>query len=237
MTSLVAAALVAASVMLAGRPIPAALGPRPVAREPADSSWLRRHRAVLAVLAGAGGVVFVGGVLGLLVAGAAAGTVWTVADRAEPAGVRQEREQARRELPHVVELLGAVLASGAGIPQALEEVASALPGPASDQLRLVAGRLALGAAPGEVWAEVAGHPGLAPLGRAMCRATTTGSAVAATVTRLGEDLSRDARADVEDRARAVGVRAALPLGLCLLPAFLLVGIVPVVASALASIRL
>jgi len=33
----------------------------------------------------------------------------------------------------------------------------------------------------------------------------------------------------------VGVRAAVPLGLCLLPAFLLIGIVPVVAGLVADL--
>ena len=55
--------------------------------------------------------------------------------------------------------------------------------------------------------------------------------------RLAADLARRARADVEDRARAVGVKAALPLGLCLLPAFVLVGIVPLVAGLLESLAL
>ena len=45
-----------------------------------------------------------------------------------------------------------------------------------------------------------------------------------------------ARAEVEDAARRVGVRAALPLGLCLLPAFLLIGIVPVVAGLMEALR-
>ncbi len=37
------------------------------------------------------------------------------------------------------------------------------------------------------------------------------------------------------RARRVGVRAAVPLGLCLLPAFLLIGIVPVVAGLVSDL--
>jgi hypothetical protein len=55
------------------------------------------------------------------------------------------------------------------------------------------------------------------------------------VTRLSEDLGRLHRAEVEDLARSVGVRAAVPLGVCLLPAFLLVGIVPVVVASLAAL--
>jgi Ca-activated chloride channel family protein len=43
-----------------------------------------------------------------------------------------------------------------------------------------------------------------------------------------------ARGDAEDRARTVGVRAAVPLGLCLLPAFVVLGIVPLAAGLLAS---
>jgi hypothetical protein len=49
--------------------------------------------------------------------------------------------------------------------------------------------------------------------------------------RLAEDLRRDTRAQLESRARAVGVKAALPLGVCLLPAFVLVGVVPLVAGS------
>jgi hypothetical protein len=42
---------------------------------------------------------------------------------------------------------------------------------------------------------------------------------------------------VEERARTVGVRAALPLGLCLLPSFLLLGIVPLVVGLLSELSL
>ena len=44
-----------------------------------------------------------------------------------------------------------------------------------------------------------------------------------------------ARAEVEDRARRVGVRAAVPLGLCLLPSFVVLGIVPLAAALLADL--
>jgi pilus assembly protein TadC len=57
------------------------------------------------------------------------------------------------------------------------------------------------------------------------------------VERLADELARSARAEVEDRARAVGVKAALPLGLCLLPAFLLLGIAPLVAGLLGALAL
>ena len=51
-----------------------------------------------------------------------------------------------------------------------------------------------------------------------------------TLEALAEDLADRSRAEAEDRARSIGVRAAVPLGLCLLPAFLLLGIVPLAVS-------
>jgi hypothetical protein len=56
--------------------------------------------------------------------------------------------------------------------------------------------------------------------------------VADAMLRLADDLRSRSRADVERRARAVGVQAALPLGACLLPSFVLIGVVPLVAGSL-----
>jgi pilus assembly protein TadC len=99
----------------------------------------------------------------------------------------------------------------------------------------VAARLRLGADPAQVWGALAADPGLAPLGRTLARAHRTGSPIVAAVERLADELARSGRADVEDRARAVGVRAAVPLGLCLLPSFLLLGIVPLAVSLVAQV--
>jgi hypothetical protein len=49
--------------------------------------------------------------------------------------------------------------------------------------------------------------------------------------RLAQDLREVGRTEVEARVRQVEVRTAVPLGVCLLPAFVLVGVVPLVAGA------
>jgi Flp pilus assembly protein TadB len=149
--------------------------------------------------------------------------------------VRADREQAARELPHAVQLLGMVLASGAALPDAVRQVARALPGPATAALRRSEARLSVGVSPGQVWTELADQPGFERVGRALARAHGSGVPVADVVRRLGLDLAREARAEAEDRARTVGVRAAVPLGLCLLPAFLLIGIVPVVVASMQAV--
>ena len=202
---------------------------------PPKGDPLVRHRLVWSLAAGVGGVTIVGGTVGWLLGAAGFAVVWTLVGRAEPRDVRRNRELARQQLPHVVLLLAAVLRGGGSVPQALGQVSRALPGPATAPLRLAEGRLRVGAPAAEVWSDLAGDPALGPLGRTLARSESSGASVAETVARLSEDLGRDHRAEVEDLARTVGVKAAVPLGVCLLPAFLLVGIVPVVVASLAAL--
>ena len=196
-----------------------------------------RRRALLSALAGVGGWLFVGGPAAPVAGVTGAAVAWWVLGRAEPGEVRRAREEAQRDLPHLVRLLGAALRSGSAPGDAVRLVCSALPGAAASRLSGIPDRLALGVDPGRVWASLADDEALAPLGRSLARAHETGAPVVAAVERLADELERTARGRVEDRARAVGVKAALPLGLCLLPSFLLLGIVPLVAGLLAGLTL
>lgn len=193
------------------------------------------RRALLASLAGVGGWLFVGGAAAPVAGVVAAAVAWWVLGRAEPGEVRRAREEAQRDLPHLVRLLGAALRSGAAPGDAVRLVCAALPGAAAARLSGIPDRLALGVDPGQVWVSLADDEALAPLGRSLARAHETGAPVVAAVERLADELERTGRGRVEDRARAVGVKAALPLGLCLLPSFLLLGIVPLVAGLLAGL--
>lgn len=194
-----------------------------------------RRRWLLSALAGAGGWLFVGGPGGPVAAAVVAAGSWWLLGRVEPTEVRRAREQARRDLPHLVRLLGAALRAGAAPGDGLRLVCAALPGPAADRLAGIPDRLALGVEPVRVWGSLADDDALAPLGRSLARAHETGAPVVDAVERLADELERSARSRVEDRARAVGVKAALPLGLCLLPSFLLLGIVPLVAGLLSGL--
>lgn len=210
----------------------------PVPSGPAldDGGWMRRHRWLLSLLAGLGAWLFLGGTPGLVGGTGAAVVAWVVIGRGESPVARRDREATRRELPHVVTLLAAALRAGVAPAQAARLVCRALPGPATTRLDRSVARLELGADPAEVWSKLALEPGLAPLGRALSRSHDTGASVVTAVERLSDQLAREARGDVEDRARAVGVKAAVPLGLCLLPAFLLIGIVPLVAGLMSSFQ-
>jgi Flp pilus assembly protein TadB len=232
-------AAVAAALVLPWRaraPEPAG---KPAGAEAAspDRGWMRRHRVLWSLSSGAGALLFVTGAVGGVVAAVVVVVTWVGIGRTEPPQVRRTREEVRRDLPHLVALLAAALRAGAAPGDGIAVVCAALPGAAADRLSVVSARLAVGVDPADVWAALSGDPELAPLGRALARSHLTGASVVPVVERLAEDLGRRARGEVEDRARAVGVRAALPLGLCLLPAFILVGIVPLVAGLLAGLQL
>jgi Flp pilus assembly protein TadB len=232
-----AVAIAAAAALALPTPSRLAVPVGPPSSRRGDTDWLRRWRPLWMVLAGVAVAVFVGGTAGLVAMPVAAIATWLVIERSEPAAVRRDRAVARRDLPHVVGLLADALRAGQSPTEALAVVVTALPGPATARLAEVVPRLRLGLDPMAVWAEVAADPALGRLGSAMGRAHRTGAPVVPAVERLADELARSARAEVEDRARAVGVKAAVPLGLCLLPAFVLIGIVPVVAGLLTSLDL
>jgi Flp pilus assembly protein TadB len=206
--------------------------------QPADDrGWMRRGRWLWTGLAAAAGATFVSGPAGVPAGLVAGWFTWRLVGRAEPPGRRRQREAVARDLPGLVHLLATALESGCDVGDAVRLVCDVLPGPAADALASVPARLALGVDAGEAWRPVLDDPSLAPLGRAMVRAQRSGSSVTGEVARLADELGERARLRVEERARTVGVKAAVPLGVCLLPSFVLIGIVPLVVGLLSSLRL
>jgi Flp pilus assembly protein TadB len=202
---------------------------------PEDIGWMHRWRWLWSLLSGLAAAMFVSGTWGVVIGVASAALTWCWIGRSEPASVRRSREAAERELPGVVHLLGAALESGCDVAASLQLVCDALPGPATRLLETVPARLGLGVAADAAWRPVLDSPELAPLGRSMLRASRSGASVTDEVGRLADELDRRARARMEDRARTVGVKAAVPLGLCLLPSFLLIGVVPLVIGLVRSL--
>jgi len=153
--------------------------------------------------------------------------------RLEPGGVRADRQRLAADLPLVLDLLAACLAGGAALPEAARVVAPAVPGPAGARLAEVSALLAVGAPAGQAWAaltrpDACGRDPLGPASRALGRAADGGAPVADAVARLAGEARAQARAEAEQAARRVGVLVVAPLGLCFLPAFVLIGVVPVV---------
>jgi len=64
----------------------------------------------------------------------------------------------------------------------------------------------------------------------MARSARSGAPLADVLSDVADDLRLARTRDVQVAARAAGVRAVGPLAACFLPAYLLLGVVPVVAS-------
>jgi Flp pilus assembly protein TadB len=228
----------AVAVLLASRTAPR-LRARPARRTPGaeDVGLLVRLRAPMSGLGFVAGWTFVGGPVGVLAGVVVALVSWRVLGQAESPAARRRRERLDRELPVGVQLLASCLAAGAAVGPALRVVADALPGPLGEEFRRLHHRLELGEDPRAVWRDLGEHPQLAALGRTLGRAHETGGSVATGIDALATDLHARARTAVEERARSVDVRAAAPLGACFLPAFVLLGVVPLVAGIFSSMQL
>jgi pilus assembly protein TadC len=76
---------------------------------------------------------------------------------------------------------------------------------------------------------------LAPVARAVARSAESGSRLAAAFDRLAADRRAALASGGLSRARSAGVIAMAPLGLCFLPAFVCLGIVPIVLSLFGTV--
>lgn len=202
--------------------------------DPSAASPLQRYALLWGVVGGGGVALLLGGLVGLAAGVATAVLLVRTVRRAETPAARRRREELEAALPAVVDLVAAALAAGAAPGPALAVVSRSWGGAVAHELDRVVRRLALGADPVTVWTELAAHPQWGPLGRALARATDSGSSIADALHALGSDLRRSAQAQAQARARSVGARAAVPLGVCLLPSFVLVGVVPMIVAGLGA---
>lgn len=204
---------------------------RPAARDPSSDGRRRRRFAVgLATLASGWLAIDWLGILGLGLAAVGGFVLETWLGRLEPRATRQRREQLDADAPVAAEILAACLATGSAPDRAAEAVAVAVGGPVGEELRSVVAHLRLGGDPASSWRQLERVRSLAPVGRSIARAAESGAPVAAAVAAVADEHRRQRRWRAQLRAHRVGVRAAAPLGLCFLPAFILIGIVPVVVG-------
>ena len=178
--------------------------------------------------------LLVTGVLGI-VAGLAVAVIGPkLLVRFESRSVRVNRLLIEASAPMVADLMAACLASGASTVAATRATAEALGGPVAEVLNQCVVQFNLGAGPTQVWRPLGAEPSLAPIARAILRSAETGAPLTAVLLRVSDDLRLARRAQLEQAAKTVGVKAVGPLGLCFLPAFMLLGVVPLIASLISA---
>ncbi|TQJ38341.1 type II secretion system (T2SS) protein F [Arthrobacter sp. SLBN-112] len=131
----------------------------------------------------------------------------------------------------MLELVAAMLDAGAGIGRSLELVAASAVPQYRDSLRPVVSALAIGADWETAWRSSAVRlPEILELRDALGFAALTGAPSSAILYAQAARLRRERFRAAEKRAASLGVKLVVPLGLCSLPAFICLGVVPVLLA-------
>jgi Flp pilus assembly protein TadB len=191
-----------------------------------DTSQRRRVVAAAALLAG---VAVLGPAFGTVVGGGLAAVVLFTSPR--PAAVAIDGA----DVALVADLVAGCLAAGTLLPDAVSAAGEAAGGALGERCQAVATALRAGAQPESTWAGWLADPRLAPIARTAVRTAHSGAATAEELRRTAARLRVQRRSALQRRVRQASVWIVVPLGLCFLPAFVLVAVVPLVAGLLPSL--
>jgi tight adherence protein C len=152
---------------------------------------------------------------------------------------QRRRAAANREVPQFLDLLAAASTAGLGPHGALERAVGATSGPLEQELRRFLAEVQLGARWRDGLIRLADRLGLSDLRRAvqaMIRTERLGSSLSEALRDLADEVREERRSAATERARKAPVKMLFPLVFMILPAFLLLTVVPVLISTLRSIR-
>ena len=181
------------------------------------------------------GLVVLGWPTGLVIGLVAAPVARAAAGRLESGADRARAEAARRQLPPALDLVAACLEAGRPPGLALRLAGEATADPLGADLSTLAHRITVAGDLGTALQDVSGP--LKPLARALRRASQSGVPISDVVAAVAGDVNRERMAQRREAARRVGVRTAAPLGVCFMPSFLLIGIVPTIVATASTIGL
>ena len=151
----------------------------------------------------------------------------------EPGSARRRRQRLVLQTPQALELLAACLVAGLPVRTALAAVLDAFDGPVAEDLGRVRASTALGIGDADAWKTLSAHPQLGPAAADLARSVESGTLLVEGLRHHAARARDQRQAALQVVARGVGVRSVLPLMCCFIPSFMLLGVVPSVASALA----
>ena len=200
----------------------------------AAASPLTARRLGLAVLAAVACVPVVP-----MAAPPAALLAWAAPVLAARRAERRRLAAIAADLPDLVDLLVLGVGSGLTVHLAVARVTARAGGPLADELQRVLGDVALGRRLADALDDLPARAGesVRPLVAALVASERYGAPLVAGLERLTDEVRRDRRRRAEEAARKVPVKLLFPLVTCTLPAFGLLTVAPLVASAVRSLRL
>jgi len=169
----------------------------------------------------------------------AAAVAWYLPLVAQRRRTRRAHRAVENDLPEAVDLLVLGIGGGLSVRQALEAVAARGNGPVAAHLKTVVADVARGRRLADALDELptkAGE-GVRPLVAALTSAERYGAPLNAALDRLADEVRATRRRRAEEAARRVPVKLLFPLVACILPAFALLTVAPLIAGALKTLRL
>jgi len=142
------------------------------------------------------------------------------------------------EIPQLLDLLAAGSSAGLAAPLALRRAADGLAGPLADEVRATVRVVDLGARwrdELDALAERLDLPDLRRTVAALTRTESLGTSLAQATAELASSVRQARRAAMAERARTAPVKMLFPLVFLVLPAFLLLTVVPVLLTTVRSI--
>lgn len=152
---------------------------------------------------------------------------------------RRRRAAMDAQIPQLLDLLAAASSAGLSGQLALRRAVAALGGPLAAELAGALDAVDLGARWRDELAASAERLELSDLRRtvaALSRTETLGASLADSTAELAASVRASRRAAVTERARTAPVKMLFPLVFLVLPAFLLLTVVPVLLTTVQSIR-
>lgn len=191
--------------------------------------WLAAASGILVALALAGPVLApVAGVVG-----------YVLPDLGLSRAARRRRARADRELPLFLDLLAATATAGLTGQLAVRRAVEATTGPLSEELATALHRVDLGGRWKDELEAAAARLALGDLRRTVAvltRSDAIGSSLTDALSEIARESRESRRTLVTERARKAPVKMLFPLVFLVLPAFLLLTVVPVLVTTLQSIR-
>lgn len=156
-------------------------------------------------------------------------------NRSPPPGGAARSPDGLADTAMMLELIGAMLDAGAGVGRSLQLVAGCSSAEHALSLRPVVSALAIGADWDTAWRSSAVQSReILELRDSLGFAALTGAPSSSILYAQAARMRRERFRAAEKRAAALGVRLVIPLGLCSLPAFVCLGVVPVLLAMIPS---
>ena len=170
---------------------------------------------------------------------AAAACGWLAPSVRAGRAARRRRAAIADDLPDVIALLGLAVGAGFTVTRAVEAVARWGSGPLAEALAGVSLDVESGHRLADCLELLADRLGddVRPLVVALVASDRYGAPIGPALERLAFEARAASRRRMEEAVRRVPVKLVFPLVLCILPAFALLTVAPLIASALGALRL